>query len=103
MINIKTHHGDTEAQRITEKFVKLKRLLQKSEKLSFRHALSRNPDSNCPKKLDPRYKHSGKTIFLQEALKKWFKFKTNDDFHVFRFSPCRSVSVVKNCHGGNND
>jgi hypothetical protein len=37
----------------TEKLLQLS-LLQKSKKLSFRQALSRNPDSNCLKQLDPR-------------------------------------------------
>jgi hypothetical protein len=43
------------------------RLLQKSEKMSFRQAFGRNPDFNYLKRLDPRQKPSGMTIFLQEA------------------------------------
>jgi len=42
-------------------------LLQKSEKMSFRQAFSRNPDFNYLKRLDPRQKPSVMTIFLQEA------------------------------------
>ena len=41
-------------------------ILQKSKKLSFRQASGRNPDCNHPKNMDPRHKHSGMTIILQE-------------------------------------